>query len=174
MSTMNDIETLAKQLADARAELADRLQRIKDEQESVKRRYLQGAKNSVERVRAAHLALSEAVEAAPQLFVKPKTRVFHGLRVGWMKQRGKLLWDKAENVIAALRKLLGAEAEQYIDTKETPSKERLENLPAAQLRRIGVTVTDDTDAVVVKATGGDIEKLIDALIGNEEVEELVS
>lgn len=174
MSTMNDIESLAKQLADARAELGDRLKRIKEDQEAVMRRYLQGVKNSVERVRTAHQALKEAVEGAPELFVKPKTRVLHGLRVGWMKQRGKLLWDKAENVIAALRKLLGAEAEQYIDTKETPSKERLENLPAAQLRRIGVTVTDATDSVVVKAAGGDIEKLIDALVGNEEVEELVS
>lgn len=174
MHTINDIEALAKQLADARTELGDRLQRIKDEQEAIKRRYMQGVRNSVERVRAAHTELHEALEGSAHLFEKPKTRVLHGLRVGWMKQRGKLLWDDAAQVIASLRKLLGDEAEQYIDKKETPSKSRLEDLPAAQLRRCHVTVTDDTDAVVIKTAGGDIDKMIDALLGDEELEELVS
>lgn len=174
MSSIEQIETLAKRLADARAELGERLQRIKDEQEAVKRRYLQGVKNSVDRVRDAHAELKEAVESSKHLFEKPKTRVVHGIRVGWMKQRGKMLWDNAAQVIASLRKLLGDEAEQYIDRKETPKKDRLQELSVGELRRCHVTVTDDTDAPVIKPASGDIDKLIDALIGDEDVEEMVS
>lgn len=175
MSTMVEIESLAKTLAGAREELAERLQRIKDEQEAIKRRYLQGVKNSVERVRAAHAELHDAVSAGKPLFEKPKTRVLHGIRVGWMKQRGKVEYTDAAAVVAALRHVLGKEeAEPYIQTKETPIKDRLSELPAKDLKRCHVTITDDTDAVVIKAAGGEIDKLIDALLGSEELEELVS
>ena len=175
MSTMNEIEAQAKALADARQELADRLQRIKDEQEQVKRRYLQGVKNSVERVRAAHAELHALLSDAKALFDKPKTRAIHGLRIGWMKQRGKVEFDDPALVIAALRKLLGEdEAKPYIQTKETPIKDRLSELPAKDLKRCHVSVSDDTESVVIKTAGGEIDKLIDALLGSDELEELVS
>lgn len=175
MSTISEIESLAKSLADARQELADRLQRIKDEQDTVKRRYLQGVKNSVERVRAVHAELHTMLSDAQALFEKPKTRVIHGLRLGWMKQRGKVEFDDPALVIAALRKLLGEdEAAQYIQTKESPIKDRLSELPAKDLKRCHVSITDDTESVVIKSAGGEIDKLIDALLGSDELEELVS
>lgn len=175
MSTISEIESLAKSLADARQELADRLQRIKDEQDTVKRRYLQGVKNSVERVRSVHAELHTMLSDAKALFEKPKTRVIHGLRLGWMKQRGKVEFDDPALVIAALRKLLGEdEAAQYIQTKESPIKDRLSELPAKDLKRCHVSITDDTESVVIKSAGGEIDKLIDALLGSDELEELVS
>lgn len=175
MSTMIEIEGLAKTLAGAREELAERLQRIKDEQDAIKRRYLQGVKNCVERVRAAHAELREAVTDSKPLFEKPKTRVLHGIRCGWMKQKGKVEFSDAAVVVAALRKLLGKEeAAAYIKTTETPIKDRLAELPANDLKRCHVTINKDTDAVVIKSAGGEIDKLIDALLGEEELEELVS
>lgn len=170
--TMETIESQAKAFASARAELAERLGVLREEQEAAKRRRLQGIKNTLARVQAAHGELRASVEASAALFNKPKTRVLHGIRVGWMKQKGKLEIADDDACVAALRKLLGDEADAYIKTTETPIRAALANLTAKDLKRIGVAVTDDVDAVVIKAADGELDKLIDALIGDAELQAL--
>ena len=170
--TMETIESQAKAFANARNELAERVNALREEQEAAKRRRLQGIRNSLERVTATHAELKVSLEASPQLFEKPKTRVLHGIRVGWMKQKGKLEIADAEVCIAALRRVLGEEAGAYIKVTEAPIRSALANLPAKDLKRCGVTLTDDVDAVVIKAADGDLDKLLDALIGDAELEAL--
>lgn len=174
MPDINEIETLTKRFADARAELRERVLRIKEEQETIKRRLLQGVRNALARAQTAHDELKVAVTAAPELFEKPKTRTLHGVRVGWMKQRGKLLWDDDGVVIESLRKILGEEAEGFIRKTEKPLAARLADLPAKDLRRCHITITDDTEAVVIKAADGELDKLLDALIGDAQAEEVMS
>lgn len=171
---MDEIEQRAKMLASARAELGERVGRIREEQESIKRKLLTGVRNALARSRDAYDALHEAVEGAPALFEKPKTRTLHGVRVGFMKQRGKLLWEDDRTLVDALRKVLGDEAESYIRTTEKPIAARLQDLPARDLRRLGVTVTDDTDVVVIKTADDALDKFIDALISDDKIEEVVS
>lgn len=173
MSTIEEIEIKAKALAESRAELAERVGRIREEQEAVKRKLMTGVRNALARARDAYDQLRELVEDSPELFEKPKTRTLHGVRVGWMKQRGKLLWEDDRTVIDALRKVLGEEAEGFIKVSEKPLATRLQDLPAKDLRRIGVTVTDDTEVVVIKTADDALDKLIDALIGDERIEEVV-
>lgn len=168
--TMELIESQAKAFASARAELAERLNTLREEQEGAKRRLLQGIKNSLERVQNAYAELHDSVEASQALFEQPKTRVLHGVRVGFMKQRGKLEIADREGVIERIRKLLGDEAVGYIKVTETPVMTALANLPAKDLRRIGITLTDDIDAVVIKAADGDLDKLIDALVNDKDLE----
>lgn len=170
--TMDMIESQAKTFAGARAELADRLNALLDEQEATKRRRLQGIKNALARVQDAHTELRASLEASQPLFEKPKTRVLHGIRVGWMKQRGKLEIGDEEACVAALRRVLGEEAETYIKSVEVPIKAALANLPAKDLKRCGVTVNDDVETVVIKAADGDLDKLLNALIGDPELEAL--
>lgn len=173
-STIDDIETKAKALASARAELAERVGRIREEQEAIKRKLLTGVRNALARARDAYDALHEAISESPDLFEKPKTRTLHGVRLGWMKQRGKLEWDDDRALIDALRKLLGEEAEGFIRRTEKPIAARLQDLPARDLRRLGVRVADDTDVVVIKTADDALDKLIDALIGDDRIEEVVS
>lgn len=171
--TMQEIESLAKVFAGARTELADRLNALREEQEAAKRRRLQGIKNALGRVQAGYDELKGAVEAAPELFDKPKTRVLHGIRVGWMKQRGKIEIDDNDACVASLRRVLGIEeAKPYIKVTESPIRKALEGLTASILKRCGVRVSDDVDAVVVKAADGDLDKLIDALISDKDLEAL--
>jgi hypothetical protein len=171
--TMDTIETQAKAFASARAELADRLNALREEQEAAKRRRLQGITKSLDRVQTVHAVLRASLEASPKLFEQPKTRVLHGIRVGWMKQRGKLEIADAQTCVSALRRVLGdTEAAAYIKVTEAPIRTALANLPAKDLKRVGVTVTDDVDAVVIKAADGDLDKLIDALVGDAELEAL--
>ena len=104
---MQDIEQRAKVFAGARDELASRLQDLRDEQEAAKRRRLQGIKNSLARFTAAHGELKEAIETSPGEFRSPKTRVLHGIKVGFMKQRGKLELGDIDTVVQFTIQYLG-------------------------------------------------------------------
>ena len=169
-TTMETIEALTKAFAGARAELAERLDLLREEQEAAKRRRLQGIKNALGRVQSAYDELKGAVEGNPALFEQPKTRVMHGIRVGWMKQRGKLEIADRDGVVERIRKVLGEEAAHYIKVTEAPIVSALANVPAKDLRRIGITLTDDVDAVVIKAADGELDKLIDALVNDKDLE----
>jgi len=171
MSTMTEIESLAKAFAGASDELAARLNELREVQEAAKRRRLQGIKNALARVQANYDELKAAVGDSRELFEKPKTRVLHGIRCGWMKQKGKLDVADDDACVAALRKLLGNDAEAYIKVTEAPIRAALANLPAKDLKRIGATITDDVDAVVVKRAEGEIDKLIDALLNDADLAE---
>lgn len=172
MPTIDDIERKTKLFADARAELAERLQALKDEQEAAKRRRIQGLKNAVARLRTERDELLQLLGESADLFEQPKTRTLHGIRVGWMKQRGKLEIADAEAVVAGLRKLLGDEATAYIKVTESPIRTALANLPAKDLKRLGVALSDDVDSPFIKPVDGDVEKFIDALLeaDGEEIE----
>jgi hypothetical protein len=173
--TMEEIETRAKTFAGARAELAERIRALRDEQEQAKRRRLQGIKNALQRATAAHDDLKASIEDGRALFDKPKTRILHGIKVGFMKQRGKLEIDDEDACVAALKKLFGEkDAEPYIKTTEKPIRAALETLPASDLKRLGVRVTEDVDKAVVITADAEIDKLIDALIGSTDAEAITS
>lgn len=166
-TTIEEIETRAKVYAGARAELAERVNMLREEQDAIKRRRLQGIKNSLERVRDAHEQLKGAVTDSRELFDSPKTRVLHGIKVGWQKQRGEIVITDEGATIAMLRKTLGKEeAGAYIKVTEKPIKSALVTLSAAELKKCGITVTNDTDAVLIKAMDSEIDKLVDALLGD--------
>lgn len=172
MNTMEQIEAMTKAFAGARAELAERLQALREEQETAKRRRLQGIKNALTRVQSSYDELKDAVSESQALFEQPKTRVMHGIRVGWMKQRGKLEIADPDSVVERIRKWMGDEAVGYIKVTEKPVLTALANLPAKDLKKIGVTLSDDIDAVVIKAADGELDKLIDALINDKDLEEI--
>ncbi|MEW5833613.1 MAG: hypothetical protein AB1832_00995 [Pseudomonadota bacterium] len=167
---MADIESLAKTFAGARDELTGRLQDLKDEQEQAKRRRLQGIKNSLSRFTTAHAELKGALEQAAHLFTKPKTRILHGIKVGFVKERGKLEIADNDTVVRLIRKHFPDQLETLVKVTETPVKGALVNLSAADLKRLGVRITDDVDAVVIKPVDGELDKLIGALINDQDLE----
>lgn len=168
---MQDIEQYAKTFSDARTELANRLETLRDEQEAAKRRRLQGIRNSLARFAAAHDELKDAVEGSRDQFAKPKTRVLHGIKVGWMKQKGKLKIDDPDRVVTLIRKHFPDQADTLIKTTKRPVTSALGNLSATDLKRLGVALTDDIDAVIIKPVDADLDKLIDALINDSDLEE---
>ncbi len=167
--SMNEIELKAKAFHECRSLLAERVQNLRDEQEAIKRRLLTGIKNALARFRDAHAQLLELVESHPELFEKPKTRTLHNVRVGWVKQRGKLEIEDAERVVELIEKLLPDQAAALIRTKKDPDKKALGELPARDLKRLGVRVTEDTEAPFVKPADDGIDKLLDALLSDEDL-----
>ncbi|WP_430391106.1 host-nuclease inhibitor Gam family protein [Dyella sp. 20L07] len=164
---MQEIENLAKQFSGARNELAERLQALRDEQETATRRRLQGIKNALARFTAAHAELKDAVESGQSLFQKPKTRILHGIKVGFVKQKGKLDFTDDDAVVRLIRKHFPEQFDALVKTTEKPVKASLANLPASDLKRLGVTVSADGEAVVVAPVDGELDKLIKALINDD-------
>jgi len=169
MTTLADIEALTANYALARRELGSRVQVLQDELEVVKRRRLDGIRNGVEAVAALHDELKAAIEANPALFDKPRTRVLHGVKVGYIKQRGQVVIKDEAAVIARIRKLLPKDqAELLIRVKESVHKPGVYDLTAADLKRLDIAISADTDAVVIKPTDTEVDKLVNALLAEIE------
>ncbi len=125
---------------------------------------LRGLRSRVAEVAAADDALRTAIKSSPDLFVKPRTVAVDGVKVGLRKQVGALAVSDEARAIELLRKRLPALADTLIATRETLDRKALRKLPAADLARIGVTIGDPTDEVVIAAAESDVDKLVDALL----------
>ena len=169
---LSDIEKLTKAFAEARQQLADRVRALEDEIIAVKRRRLPVIKSTVNIVLEKQSFLKAAVEESRGLFVKPRTMVFHGVQVGLQKSKGKISWSDDEQVVKLIKKHLPDQADVLIKTIEKPVKDALKNLPAADLKKIGVTVNETGDQIVIKSTDGEIDKFVDTLLKEESLDKV--
>ncbi|MBI2801274.1 MAG: hypothetical protein HYX63_13515 [Gammaproteobacteria bacterium] len=161
------IEALTRVYADRLNVLNSAMQDLEDELRLVKRRRLKNLRDRVQEVADAKAELTAAIAFAPALFEKPRTQQFHGIKVGLQKGKGALIWDDDAKVCERIEKYYVDEIGVLIKTTKKPIKEGLEKLSAAELKRLGIEQIKAGDQVVIKSTIGDIEKLVDALIGPE-------
>jgi len=170
MATLGDIERLTKAFADGRGQLADRVRTLEHEITAIKRRRLQGIKNTVNAVLELQSSLKAALEDSRDLFVKPRTMIFHGVKIGFQKGKGKISWADDAQVVKLIRKHLPDQADVLVKTTEKPVKDALQQLSAADLKRIGVLVEETGDQVVIKSTDSEIDKFVDTLLKEDEPE----
>jgi hypothetical protein len=169
---MDKIESLAGAFATARGELAEQIETLRDMQEAAKRQRLRFIRAALTKFTAAHDVLKNAVQDSADLFQAPKTRMLHGVKVGFMKQRGKLEIDNTDQVVKLIRKHFPEQFDALVKTTYTPVRPALQNMQVGDMKRLGVRVTDDVDAVVIKPADSELDKLIDALLNDEELEEV--
>lgn len=164
MTTINDIEARAKRAAEARDKLRDLCAALDDGIRALQKEHLPAIRRAVARASEAEAELKALIEAAPELFSKPKTVTFHGLRLGYMKGKGGIAWDDADAVVAAIQKHLPDQAEALIRWTGKPLKEAINQLDVATLRKIGCRVVDTGEQVFVKAVDGAVDKMVEALL----------
>jgi hypothetical protein len=169
MATLAEIEILAKQLADARFNLKEGLDDLESKMAAIKKEFMPAIRRAVEKVAQRHEVLRAAIEEEPGLFQKPKTFIFHGIRLGYQKSRGEIIWENVDQVIRLIKKNFPDQAETLIKITETPIKTALAQLSVADLKKIGVTVIETGDEVFIKPTDSEIDKLINALLKDEEL-----
>ena len=111
--------------------------------------------------------LVQAVEMAPDLFERPRTRKVAGVEYGYRTGKPAIQIADEARTISLIRKLL-PEGQQVllIRTRESVHKPAVLDLTAADLRRLGITQTDPEDSVVVRAIDDDTDRLIDALLAD--------
>lgn len=168
MTTLADIERHTRHYAKARDLLASRVQALQDEIAAAKRHKLSGIKKAVAAAAEARDKLHAAIEDSPELFERPRTLVIVGIRVGYAKGSGKLSFDHAGKVVQRIRRHFPEQAEVLIKTTETPIRKALGGLSVAELKRIGVTVEEAGDQVVIKPTDSEVDKLVNVLLADAE------
>lgn len=164
MATIEQIETSAKAHAQAREKLTELVTALQDGIDALKRSHMAKLKAAVNKAADTSDELLQLVNESPELFVKPKSVVFHGIRLGYQKEKGKIEFDDPDLVIKLIKKHLPDMADTLIATTEKPSKEALNDLTAEQLKKIGVTVTRDSDVVFIRAADSDVDKMVNALL----------
>ena len=167
VTTMESIAGLCKSYAAARERLADTTEAIRSEQRRALRQRLRGLKARVAEVSAARDRLREAIAENPGLFEKPRTRALEGIKVGYRKQPGRIDCDEGRT-IARIRKLYPDRKAALVRVRESLNHAALKNLDAKILASIGVTVIQVDDQIVIAAANGDLDKLVDALLSDEE------
>jgi hypothetical protein len=165
--SLKEIENLTKEYALARKTLSDRVQELEEELTQIKKRHLTGIKKAVAVAATWQSNLNAAIDAAPELFQKPRTVVFYGIKVGMQKQKGKIEWEDDEYVIERLKKLFPDNWEDYVKITAKPVKAALENLSVSDLKRLGVTAEESGDKVLIKPTDSEVDKLVEALLRDE-------
>lgn len=169
--TLSEIERLTKDYALTRAMLKEKIEALNEEIERLKRQRLPQIRKLVEQASERQQALRAAIEQSPELFERPKTVIFHGIKVGYQKGRGELTWEDDEAVVKLIYKHFPDQADTLIKTIQKPLKTALSQLSVSDLKKIGVTVIDTGDEVIIKAVDTEIDRLVNALLKDENVKE---
>lgn len=164
MATLIDIEPAAKAYADARAKVAEIVTQLNDGIDALKRNHMPALKRAIARAAEKHEQLKTLIDANPALFVKPRTVIYHGVKVGFKKGAGGISFDDADQVVRLIKKHFPEQADVLVITTEKPSKEALGQLTVAELKKIGCNSVEAGDQVVIKPTDSDTDKLVNALI----------
>jgi phage host-nuclease inhibitor protein Gam len=164
MTQLTDIEKRAKAFADARAEVSSIVTVLNDGIDALKRDNMPALKRCIAKVAERHDNLRALIDANPQLFVKPKTVVMHGVKIGFAKGKGGISFDDPAQVVKLIRKHMPEQADVLIITKESPAKDALAQLSAAELKKIGCHVVNAGEQVVIKPADSEVDKLVDTLI----------
>lgn len=158
--TQQKFTAAAREHSRDRALLSDRVSTLQDEIERLKRRYLPGIRNAAAKSRESRQALATLIEENPSDFKRPRTLEISGIKFGFQKQKGKIVFKTAETVISAIKKKLPGKASLIIETVQKIKKGELNKLSVEEAKKIGLTVTQDTDAILIKSTTDDIDKLV--------------
>lgn len=164
MTTLIEIENSARALAEAREDLNALGKCINTEIEAVYGQHRSKLRRMVGEWAAEQARCEMLVRNAPELFEKPRTQVFHGIKVGFRKGVGGLDWDDDDAVVQRIEKMFGKQAEGFLIISKTPAKDILADLPASDLKTLGITVEKTGDVVVVKAVDTAVDKTVKALL----------
>ena len=165
---LSELEKLVKDYADTKKTLTERVIDMTDEVELVKRKYVPGIKRIASTVAEKLSVLREAILDNTHLFIKPRTFILHGIKVGLQKGKGELSWDDDEQVVKLIKKHFPEKTDVLIQTKEVPVKSALAALTVKELERIGITVENTGDEPVVKSTDNDIDKFVKSLLKEDD------
>jgi len=165
--TLNEIIELAHSYARARAKLIGRCGFIQTAINRLKRENLPDLRSASQSVATAHDNLARAILCSKELFQSPKTMVIDDIKFGLRKMKGKMAWADEEGVVQRIKVYYPDTFKAMLHVKETPDKDALAKLTVAELRKLGVALTEDAEAITISAPENEAEKLAAAFIAEE-------
>lgn len=162
--TLSQIEGKTRAYAEARDRLRELCAALEAGMKDLRIEHLPGIRKALNRAAEAEAALHALIERAPELFVRPKTVILHGIRVGYMKGKGGIEWDDADRVLALIERHLPDQLDTLCKVVRRPSRDAIAQLDVATLKKIGCRVVDTGEEVFIKAADGALDKMVDALL----------
>lgn len=161
---MDIIERRAKVFAERRAKLVEIVTALEAARDALMRSEMPKLRRALAAATEAESELMAIINDSEDLFAKPKSVIFHGIKVGYQKGKGKIEWEDPDHVVRLIHKHFPEQADVLIVTTEKPAKDALANLTAAELKRIGVTIEDSGDVAFARPVDGAVDKLVKALL----------
>ncbi len=165
--TLDEIGVLVREYSDRREGLAEVVNEVRDLQRRAVRDRIRSIRSRVTHVSTARDALDQAINSNRLLFAKPRTQSLHGIKFGLRKMPGRIVCEEAE-AIARIERKRPEDADKLVRTKKTLVRAALVTLPARELAALGISLVQDDDQVVIAAASNDIDKLVDAMLAEED------
>ena len=168
MATLTQIDDLAAAYSANLEALAGVRGVLEDERRALLKRHRARLVKLAESAKERRSELVVAIADSAALFVKPRTVIFHGLKLGFQKSKAYIVWDSESAVIARIRKLLPEDqAELLIRVQESIYKKALDDLTTGDLKRLGISVQGGGDEVLVKGALSDLDKWLEAILADD-------
>ena len=166
MATLDKIKEATKRYADNRELLSLRVANLHTEIEELKRKHMPEILEAASDTANARMAVDQMIDESRGVFVKPRSVIVSGIKVGLQKAKGTIEYDDVDAVIGRIEKVITDPVEQkkYVKTTKKLIAAGLEALPVHTLKRIGVNVIEAGDRVLVKPVNSDIDKLVTAML----------
>ncbi len=104
--------------------------------------------------------------AGRDLFLKRKTQEFHGITVGFEKERNRLTLPPEEILVDRIEKMLpAAQGKTLLDRTVKILNSAFKKLPVETLQKLGCAVVKGGDKSIVRANDDDIEALVHKALG---------
>jgi len=164
--SLGQIEPLCAAYDGECVKLEEQIAALEADLAAVKAKHLRGLKKQAAIVAAREAELHSAVEGSPELFVKPRTFVMHGCKVGFTSSTGSVDFEDEAYVIKQVEKHFKARFDELVKTEYTPRKDALRTLTALELAKLGCRIDGAGD--VEKLINKLIEKLVGAMVKEDE------
>ncbi len=161
---ITEIDLLARQYADAQTDLDNLTNVLRLRIDNVVREHWYSLRKATTRAAERYEALYAAVNDSEAAFAQPKTRILHGVRVGFRKAKDTLQVLDAGNTVNLIKKHWPEHVDVMIATDERPVIDALEQLDDAQLKLIGCRRVPGTNEAQVKLADTDLDKVVQALM----------
>lgn len=166
MNTLTRIEENCKNLAEQRAHLRRRYETKQKAILAVNTEHDEAIRRLQAECTVTRATLLANLEAGRELFKKPKSRGFHGITVGFEKERCSVTMPDEVILVDRIVKLLpAAQAESVLDRSVSLIKAAFKKLPHETLQKLGCSVVSGADRPIVHANDDDIEALVERSVG---------
>lgn len=162
---LKELEALARDYSDRQGVLERRVRDAEAAVAAVKREHVPGIRRAAQAAAERKDRLVEFVRGHGDLFRKPRTRTFFGIRVGLRKQPGKV--TTSPQTIGLIERLLPDRRESLISVTKRVKAAALRDLGSRELLSIGATAGEAADKVVVEQPDGEFDKLVDAYLDGD-------
>ena len=165
----DQLENHASEYSSVREILSNQVAELQAELNEVKQKRISKIKRLVANCADSQAKLTALVEANPAYFEKPRTVTLYGIKIGFQKDKGKVtIEDEAKTIKLIRDRVDPGQAELAIRIRESVHKPSVYDWTAADLKMVGISITNDTDKVVIKPVDGEVDKLVNQLLSEAE------